>query len=324
MLLVFRLGTLSSYGLQEIGIIPGLSMLTGPLLGDSIFALARVGLASHNAYPVALLGELGFAILFFIGACRRYRGTFPATYNVPLALLFGVVWALVSVPSIIHWREYVVFARPIPMVTHIPEQIVVTLLVAALFAIIPTIVLAAYEKRHKWPIVLVIATLAAIVLIALLNVIPYAWWIPTQAEAALSHLMLGKVLVTAAVFTAHVLTLYFIFRATRNLSSTAIGVFTVGLLFFIWIGPFLVELIRVLLLPNSERAGSTMSIIATFSPLGQLVNAWLSEEPHPAVPGIAFQFMMVLGVALLSRRMNRAKPPADEALPPAAITVPSH
>ena len=79
-----------------------------PILGETIFALSRGALSLRGAYALALAAQSAFAALFFVGACRRYRGTYATTFNVPMGLALVAVWSVLSIVAIRNWDSYTV------------------------------------------------------------------------------------------------------------------------------------------------------------------------------------------------------------------------
>jgi hypothetical protein len=312
--MVFMFGSCGSMILRGWGILPGFSLLAAPFLGETVFNLgagggggAAAGAGGGGgmllAYPVALSAQALFGALFFIGACRRYRGAYLTTFNVPMGLVLVALWALLSVVAIRLWPSLTgPFAREFDQPT-LAMQIVAALCAAALLIIVPAHALATWETRH--------ALTAGRRSLALLGMVLAGALILFTAPF---HAALG--LITLLVLAAHASTVYAGLRYCARATPMATGILMVMLLAGLWLAPILIEVIRWYFLPENRNdlVVHDFTLIGTFSPVGVLLVAWGQAPDGPPVwIGILFQ----LGVAAFVWQMARRRLAKFAAAPPA-------
>jgi hypothetical protein len=306
MALIFIVGSISSAILQGWGILPGVSILAAPFFGETIFNLAR-GLSLQAAYPLGLAAQMAFSVLFFLGACRRYRGSYLTTFNVPMGLALAAVWGVLSWIAITLWPAIrSPFAREMEQPA-LGLQIVAALSVAAAFLIVPAFALATWETRHRLPAARRWLVLAAMTLVGAITILAG----PFDAVIWL---------ITLLVLAAHVLTIYHALRFCAGFTPMSTGILLIVLLFGLWLGPLLIEVVRWYFLPENryELTVHDFSLISTFSPLGILVSQWdiTPETPAPTpLLGLAFQFTLAAMVVRLAARRHRPKTPATANVP---------
>jgi hypothetical protein len=306
LVLAFIFGTIGSMALRTYGILPGLSVLTSPLLGSTIFPMpvrGFMGATPQAFYGMALFAQVAFSALFFVGTCRRYRGTFLTTLNIGQALVLGLVWNLLSIFAIWNWDLFRFNdQQPGP-----PEQITATLIVSAGFLIVPVHALAEWRRRNPMRAGTILAVLVAAALIA--------------ASPSLSvRFAPWNCAITFLVMAAHALTLYALFRALRLFSATTVAIGTFAWLVLIWIGPLIAEVIRWNIFP-AENGENTLGLLSMFSPVGLLGCIWNQPQPHSPLPGLLFQWLLPVPLALAGKelqRRNRSLPPP----PPSAPATP--
>jgi hypothetical protein len=309
MALVFIVGSIGSVLLQQWGILPGVSILAAPFLGETIFNLAR-GISLQAAYPLGLAAQMAFSVLFFLGACRRYRGSYLTTFNVPMGLALAAVWGVLSWIAIILWPSV---RNPLSREFDQPAlglQIVAALCVAAALLIVPAFALATWEIHHRlapgrrWLALTAMPLVGAITLLA-------------------SPFAPGLWLITLLVLAAHVLIVYYALRFCAGFTPMTTTIVLFVLLFSLWLGPLLLEVVRWYFLPENqfELIVHDFSMISTFSPLGVLMSQWDDTFRNPApMPwlGLAFQFALAAMVARLAARRHRPKTPAISPAPKAS------
>jgi hypothetical protein len=314
MVLGFIFGGIFSISLREFAILPGLSVLASPFLGETIFSLSRGAVSFREAYPVALTAQIAFATLFFIGACRRYRGTYPSTFSVSQAIALGLVWSAESVAAIWIWESITpVRWGPQPQVS---QQIVAALAVAALLAIVPAHALAALEVRRPLKTGELLASLVGATAVASFSAVASGW-----STGRPNHLGMIWAL-TLFTMGSHVVTMYLCLRATRHMSQMAKGLLTTAVLFVVWMLPILLEVARYLLSTAPEDGNQNPSILTwlgCLSPLGLLITQWTQLEPPTPIPAILFQWLVPLALWKLGNRLTRntADPPHPHMVPPA-------
>jgi hypothetical protein len=287
--LVCVFGSCSSMFLRGWGLLPGVSLLAAPFLGETIFTLAGGRISMHAAYPVALTSQMAFSTLFFIGACRRYRGSYLTTFNVPMGVALVGVWGGLSAIAIQLWPSLLgTFARDFVQPA-VDTQIVAALGVAAVLMIVPTFALAAWESRHPVTLPRRILALAGIVLAGSV--------VMTTMGFNFHHWA-----ITLLVLMAHALTVYGGLRFCARMAPLAMAVFMIALEFCIWVLPVLVEVVRWYFLPENRLTlvVHDFSLISTFSPLGVLLVAW-GDDPNG--PFLWLGIVLQLGLAGLMLRL---------------------
>lgn len=287
-------GTMSSMILRNVAILPGMSVLSSPFLGETIFSLTGGGMNFRQAYPLALGAQGVLSVLFFIGACRRYRGTYTSTFNVPMGLGLVAVWGILSIVSIDYWAEFSGggfrgFRGPTR-----EAQVTASMTLSALLAIVPVYALTAWVKRHEvgaWLVGVVLAA-AAILSTMIVTAAPFS--------GSLWSVML-------LVMGAHVLTIYAALRVVRRMTPMTTGIFVVGLMFALWVAPILIQVVRWLVMTPPSDGHYELGIVGTLSPLGLLISQWLGTQPPSPAYGLTYQFIAVGLLWRLGDRMNRGR-----------------
>jgi hypothetical protein len=299
-LMVFGLifGGVFSAFLRSSGILPPLAILGTPFVGETIFNLTAGRLNPRALYAIALPAQLAFGVLFFIGACRRYRGAYTSTFNVGMGVILMTIWGGLSLVATWAWPQVMQrFATGREAL--LPSQIVASLVAASILAIVPTHALAAWEharglSAQKRALALAGAVVAAS-LPMYLSVNLAAW------------------LVLLVILTLHTLTLYSAFRFTRGMSMLAAGVMAVGLLFTLWVAPLFVDLCYYLM-TAPPSAPEELSAISSFSPIGSMLIAWQDPSSRPSLLwGVSFQLFVAIVAWRIGSRRIRALAAADAA-----------
>jgi hypothetical protein len=280
MMLLFLFGGVSSAVFHSWGLLPGASLLVAPLLGETIFNLSGGRIAAFNsAYPVALSAQAAFGAIFFLASCRRYRGSYLTTFNVPMGMALAAIWGGLSAVAIRIWPDVLgplarAFDQP-----DLPTQVVAALGVAALVLIVPAYALATWESHHPVSRGKRLLALAGMVLSGALslgaaNINAWLW------------------MLTLLVLAAHVVTVYAGFKRCARLSLATTAVMMAALLFVLWLAPLILEVVRWYILQDAHRdlRVHDLTIISIFSPLGLLLSAWEgSADPVQLGVGLLFQ-----------------------------------
>jgi hypothetical protein len=279
-MLLLLFGAISSVVLRIWGLLPGISLLVAPLLGETIFNLSGGRFVVFNsAYTVALTAQAAFGTIFFLASCRRYRGSYLTTFNVPMGIALAAVWGGLSAIAIRIWSDVLSpFAGALGQ-PDVPMQVVAALGVAALLLIVPAYALATWESRHAVPLGKRLLALTGMVVCGGLSLgaAHYSTWLWA---------------VTLLVLAAHVVTVYSGFKHCARLSPGTTAVIIAALLFALWLGPLMLEIVRWYFLQDNHRdlRVHDFTIVSAFSPLGLLLSAW-EDTPNrmPLAVGLLFQ-----------------------------------
>jgi hypothetical protein len=275
-------GTIAVSAVSQTDLLPALSILIAPFLGDTIFNLATRSIMPREAYAVSLPAHFAFASLFFIGACRRYRGAYISTFNVGMGVLLVTLWGVLSVICVIA-SQYVRLGRF--ETVGVNSQVVAAVLLSSLLTLVPTHALAAWEyARGLSPARLLLAiagTIAAALLPMFVTLQPILW------------------LMTATIMALHVISLHALYRFTRGMTAVVTGILVVAYFAVVWIGPLALEMLRWVL---TEVRVEDFSVISTFSPLGLLMRGWETVPGRPPVYfGLLFQVVVAAAMWQLGR-----------------------
>ncbi len=314
MVLVFIFSGCGSTLLRGWGLLPGVSLLAAPFLGETIFTFARGmgrmgGISMYPAYSTALVAQAALGALFFIGACRRYRGAYLTTFNVPMGVALVAVWSMLSVFAIQIWPSLTsIFRRDFPQQPSIHAQIVAALCVAALLLIVPAHALATWETRHRVAAGQRMLALAGMVLAGAIVLL-------TAPFDAMPWM------VTFLVLAAHVVTVYAGLRIWARATPMSMAIIMLVLLAGLWLVPLLIEIIRwyFFVRSNQDIAVRDFTLISTFSPLGSLLGAWSNSPDGPVLwVGLVFQLGLAGLLMRLAARHNRPAAPVTAPPPQSA------
>jgi hypothetical protein len=292
----FVLGTIGAMVLKNFAILPGVSLLASPFLGETIFTLSGGLFNARPAYAIALPAQAAFAAIFFVGACRRYRGSYLTTLSVPLGLALVTVWGLLTAVAIWVWPR-VAEAMPMQgMEVRAGAQVVAGVTVAAMLMIVPIQALVAWDAVYpaKRPVRLLV--LGAAVMTGMISAAATPdWWLWS---------------VTLVVLAGHAAVMYQGLRMLRGMTAMTVVVMMVLLIFALWLLPILMELARWNYLSNNEpEAPREFTVLSTLSPLGLLITAWKERLPGEVVvgpwAGLVWQWMVAGGLWLLAEKRGK-------------------
>lgn len=294
-------------------VLPGLTVLVSPLIGDTIFARRAWGSGINQQYAIAMAAQCALGAILFIGAARKYRRPEAPAFGTLLALIFLAAWVAVSAVGIDRWEEFQPRFQRDASVGHV-ARFLFSLAVTMLLALVP--VAASVRADADWrrrrrlddpapmrrPFPPVLAVLfAAAVALALL---PVAF----RSEQNVRDVSLR----TAATVLFFLLFGCYLLRIVYRGGGR--GLFLVGLLVILtWVAPFIIDLIRHAM--TDAYDDPVLGMIMTFSPLGLLIELW-DSKPMSTTPGLAFQAALAALAALLyyagpllARRTDLSKAP---------------
>jgi hypothetical protein len=293
------LGLCSSILVYACILLPGVLLLMGPLLGQTIF---RYGTPVHLGwgYAASIAGQVAFFALLFNGACRRYRGTYATTFTAAQAFLLVLAWGFVSIcgmQSLDQFEMLRPFQNEDP--AFFAAQVVTSIMVGTVLSFIPAYTMAVEQGDSRrmgflaWPLV----ALAA----AVLAMIPFG----NPHAANLTWLNLGFTLLAVFPYVAGV---YLFCRWYRTVAFGWIVLWVALAVLVLWLAPMVVALLAYMILGYGSDV--VVRTITTLSPIGLLVDRWV-QSPSDHVSPIAGMIVQWVGPGLLLllawglRRMKR-------------------
>src|SRR5205814_4871379 len=120
-------------GPGAILVLPGLTLLISPIVGNTIFEL-KIELTWAHLVSVAAQGVL--AVIFLKGAIRKYVRPQDSGLGVGLGLLLLAFWTILSMLALLQWEDVCpAFYRGARMERD--AQIIATLIMLMLLALVP-------------------------------------------------------------------------------------------------------------------------------------------------------------------------------------------
>ncbi|HEV8605388.1 MAG TPA: hypothetical protein VGQ99_08485 [Tepidisphaeraceae bacterium] len=291
---VFTIGFWISQG-HLLLLLPGLTVLASPLIGNSIFAMRLRTAQLSWEYMASAIGQLVIGSICFVAAARKYRRADVPALGAELGLVLLAAWIGLSMLGIYYWDSF----SPNWLGDEAGNtrlRLIATILATMLIAIIPTAGAARAEvkwKHHRQvndvilprrPISpLIVAALAAALPVLITNVLPYPLY-------GIPH---GK-LRTAIVIVSFIFTISYMLRMIP-LGKRRVWVIPAAFILLTWTGPVLADLIYHGLWEDSR---GVTGIISTLSPAGALFEIWnVDPSVNPDI-GLAVQASLAVGMAI--------------------------
>src|SRR5690348_7940013 len=130
-----------------MALLPGLTVLVSPLAGGSIFSNWAFSISTRG-YPL-LLGAVAqglFALVCFIGACRKYRQADAPALTAPMGLTLIALWVGATMLAIRQWDQF--HPHYFPSEVEPVRQVIASMIVTMLMALFP--VSAAMRAATDW------------------------------------------------------------------------------------------------------------------------------------------------------------------------------
>lgn len=294
--------------------VPGLLVFCGPFIRYTVFSL-RVRNDLGWPYVVSELAQLLAGSLFFIAACRRYRGIYSLGFTPLMGVALLAIWIAASCVGIVAWRDFELAAMRMTEDASL-VQIIIALLIGMLLALLPISAIArthAAWRQHfrvdsgsagRRPISCeFIVALCAVLLMVL--VLPqsqfgrrgiFVWHSSSDWHHDASPRI--AIIIVSFLFCS----LYLLRIAYRASDRARILMIWICL---IWIIPPLIALLPVASSGGAVDYGTGLSgIICAFSPAGALIEV-ASRASGDTTWGIAFQLLVAVGAFLLFHRTGR-------------------
>ncbi|HVX84164.1 MAG TPA: hypothetical protein VH253_05050 [Phycisphaerae bacterium] len=298
------LGICSSFLVYATIFLPGVLLLMGPLIGQTVFRYSSP-VRLEWGFAASIAGQAAFFALFFNGACRRYRGMYATTFTATQAFLLVLAWVFVSVCGMGAWKQFLMLPRPYEwdQPGFYAMQVVASIVVGMLLSLIPAYTMAVEQGESRrmaylaWPLVVVTAVALAL--------IPFG----TDQIGGLTWKNVGITFLTVAPF---VMAAYLFCRWYRLVAFGWVVLWlSVGVV-VLWLAPMVVALVAYLVLPGDSQ--KILQTITTLSPIGLLIDRWV-EEPRDQVSPIAGMIVQWVGpgmLLLLAWALRRVKRGATE------------
>jgi hypothetical protein len=282
-------------------LVPGMTVLLSPIIGQSVFDLRGGTSATLPAtYAISFAAQAFFAVVCFVAAARAYRSSIEVSLDTVLGVCLLLGWTGVSIAGLREWENF----RPRGWRTEsveTPIRVLASMIIGLLAALVPVASNAyermlwrrrianddPYPRRRPLGIAFVIAIAVAIIL-----AIAFA---PPDMSVPEPQLLLR----TTAILTVTLVALYFVFATTYRFTRTAVGAAT-GWIFVSWILPIGADLTRHAL--GELQVNQYLATTATCSPIGALIVLWGGPGGRAEVSttiGIGVQILIALVPKLL-------------------------
>jgi hypothetical protein len=266
-----------------VSVVPALSVLISPLMGNSIFGMFWRGGGIPASYPWSFAAQFVFGAIFFRGAMRRYRRDDVPALGVVLGLMLLAAWVATSAVAVLRWED----VRPTwgpPTDINRGLQMISALLTSALIGLVAvggssraavewmrTLIVTGQRPRRRPAPPPLIACAAVAVVLVLVAVSP-----PPELPRPQALVHVGVVLLAFLLSMSYLLRIFY--RAGRK--AVVVGI---AWIIVTWLMPMGIDAIRQTMLPKDSPP-----VFSLGSPLGTLIDLW-SDRPTGAIGGLIFQ-----------------------------------
>jgi hypothetical protein len=255
-----------------LAMLPGLTAILSPIIGNSIFDLRNTSTELPATYAISFAAQALLGSIFFLAACRKYRASHRPGFDTTLGLFLLAAWLGISILAVRGWEAF----RPrgwMPVDVKIGVQLIATLCASMIVALAPIAANAWHRvqwRRHqrlrdpapmRKPIYLPAVMLAAtLIILSISAVLPAANRFPAATSIRSGMI----ILITLLGF-------YFLFDWAYSAFGKA-GVIAFVWLVVTWGIPVAISLIRYAFSvdPNAEP----ITLLAACSPVGALIALW--------------------------------------------------
>lgn len=294
LLILVMLAAIANGG-NGLALLPGLDVLTCPLIGRPVFNLRSASSSLTFPYAASLMAQFIIGAIAFIACMRKYRTPDAIGLTDALGVILVAAWVAISAVGIGFAEEF----RPYSLYYGRHDtgpSFVASLVTALLLSIIPlssSARMAAVWHRNggptptqpRRPLPMLLTALVATVMVCLLLLVHPA----LEPSLRLTH-AIQTVLVVLAFMLGMILLFRWVYQAVSK--AWLMGILWLALT---WVVPLLVDVIyRAMIHDPSDSLG----MIGAVSPIGALSMIW--DQGHVNVfPGIGIQFALVLLPGLL-------------------------
>jgi hypothetical protein len=285
-----------------LNLLPGFMLLLSPIMGRSIFGGFYAGTEIPKAYGWSFAAQIGFGLIFYRGAMRRYRRDDIPALGTFLGLLLLVAWVATSFVALSNWTDVAptLFSTRGGTATGTGTAAVIASLVSSMLLGLVSIAASA-RATVDWrrsillggqpassavrpPLApVLVAILASAITLPIIVTDP-----PHELTSAQAVVRIG--LLTLAFFASLAYLLLIFYRAGRRA-----GLIGAGWVVLTWSIPLAADAFRINILSPTGEARALFSLA---SPLGYLIDLW-STHPVASNAGLAFQLLLALIPAIL-------------------------
>jgi len=305
MIALLSLGVVS--GGVVFAVLPGLTLLCAPAIGNNIFGIIERGIAWNWTYLLSFCMQFVFAGLFFLAAARKFRRDYVPAFGWALGIALLLAWVVLSVSGILAWPQ--ISSRALRGVAvDARTQIIASTIGTMLLALVP-ISSAAWQENNSrrrralrdpaWArqpaspeIITVLASL--IVLLVPLSTVPRLRLPLDGTIACAVGLFAGMMCVRFLLGM-----LYLIRRPTLLI----VGFWLVCA----WAGPPVLDAIRYQFMWERGVNAPQVTALTGFGPVGLMMAVSGVGVPSPWM-GAALQILTAAVMSWLYRLMCRPRP----------------
>jgi len=315
---VFTIGFWVSQG-HLLLLLPGVTVLASPLLGNSIFSMRLRSTELSWEYIASASAQILIGSICFVGATRKYRRADTPALGSELGLFLLASWITLSFMGIHYWDSF----NPTWLGDDgdTRRRFLATMIATMFVAIVP--IAAASRAQVRWKhhlqvhdIVLPRRPSSPLLVAILAAVLPLLLTLTLNFSRPM---MLQGLIGTAIVLLSFALTISYLLR------MLPLGKKSVWIIPTIWIlitfaGPILADLVYHGLIEESRE---TTGILSTLSPPAALFDIW-STNPIGARLGLIFQAAQAVAVIILFHARRRPTSPQPSPPSPTPSSLPAN
>jgi hypothetical protein len=291
-------------------LLPGVTVLASPLIGNSIFAMRLRSTQLSWEYGASAAAQLLIGSICFVSATRKYRRADTPALGAELGLFLLASWIALSFMGIHYWESF----NPnwLPDDGDTGRRFLATMIATLLVMIIPIAGAARAEVNWKHhlqvhDIILPRRPVSPLLVAILAAVLPLTLTLTLHFSR---ELMVNATIRTAIVLLSFALTLSYMLRMLE-LGKKSAWVVPALWLFVAFALPILADLIYHGLI---EETRETTGILSTLSPPAALVDIW-NPRPIGSNLGLLFQASQAVGLIVLFHVRRPTSPPASPLFP---------
>lgn len=297
-------------------LLPGVSVLLGPMIGQTIFKLTSSGFRWGPEYMFSIFAQALLVLLCLVGAARKYRRSDIPAFGPYWGLGLVALWVALSSVGIVYWSNIGFAILPRWSRDGGLMQLIASILVGILVAIVPVGSAASlhghWERRRalndpdlpRRPIPIMAVVALAGVLIAILP-LGLEQWAPHGSPTPLGGFAAWLMPFASLIGIAHLMG--FCYR--RGKSALFLTLLWIAA---IWLLPLLIDLTRYQSLRYEYLSSrgtirvepDVTTFISGISPIGTLVVGYAEAGGYRdwrfnPVPGLAIQFVLAAAMLML-------------------------